>query len=79
MSDLELELATYEKKLPELQAENGKFVLIKGFDIIGVYDTYADALNVGYQKFALERFLVKQVAPSAKIHFFTRDLVPACL
>jgi len=48
MSEFDKELAAYAKKLPELQAQSGKFVLIKGDKVDGVFDTYADALNVGY-------------------------------
>jgi hypothetical protein len=74
-ANFETELATYASKLPELQAESGKFVLIKGDNVEGVFDTYADALNFGYQKFKLEKFLVKQIGPAENIHFFSRDLV----
>lgn len=79
MAELERELATYEQRLPELQASSGKFVLIKGDGIEGIFDTYADALNVGYQKFKLERFLVKQIGLSEKVLYFSRDLATACL
>ena len=74
-TDFAKELEAYAKKLPELQADSGKFVLIKGDQIEGVFDTYADALNVGYQKFKLDGFLVKQIGPAENIHFFTRELV----
>ena len=79
MATFDRELATYARKLPELQVNTGKFVLIKDDDIEGVYDTYADALRAGYEKHKLDRFLVKQIAPAESIHQFSRDLVPACL
>ena len=53
MANLEAEVATYASKLAELSAQSGKFVLIKGETVIGVYDTYADALKIGYERFGL--------------------------
>lgn len=79
MADLDQEVATYKKKLPELQANAGKFVLIKGDAVEGVFDTYADALNVGYQRFKLDKFLVKQIGIAEKILHFSRDFEAACL
>jgi hypothetical protein len=75
---LQKEIETYNAKLPELLGSVGKFVLIKGEQIEGTYDTYADALKVGYERFKLEPFLVKQIAPSEQIHFFTRELDLEC-
>ena len=42
---LEKEIKTYEEKLPELLAHEGKFVLIHGDDVIGHFDSYAEALR----------------------------------
>jgi hypothetical protein len=60
-NNLERELATYAAKLPELSAQQGKFVLVQGADVVGTFDTYGDALSIGYERFRLERFLIKQV------------------
>jgi hypothetical protein len=78
MAILEKELLTYTQKLPSLLAQQGKYVLIHGEDIIGVYDSYEDALKFGYDRFKLEPFLVKQIAPAERVSFFTRDLGTAC-
>lgn len=78
-SNFEKELATYTAKLPELQQQSGKFVLIKGDNVEGVFDSYSDALKFGYERFKLDPFLVKQIAPSERILYFTRDLETACL
>lgn len=76
---LKKEIETYNAKLPELIGSSlGKFVLIHGSEIEGVYDTYADALKVGYEKFKLSPFMVKQVAPAERIQFFTRELDLPC-
>lgn len=75
---LQAEVRTYNAKLPELLGSLGKFVLIKGDDLVGIYDTYGDALKVGYEKFRLEPFMVKQIAPAEQIQSFTRELDLAC-
>ena len=45
---LEKELETYRKKLPELKAQEGKFVLIHGEEIVDFFSTYEDAIKSGY-------------------------------
>ena len=77
-SPLQKEVETYNAKLPELVSSIGKFVLIKGDVVEGVFDTYADALKIGYERFKLEPFLVKQIAPAEQIQFFTRELDLEC-
>jgi len=75
---LEKELATYNAKLPELFADTGKFVLIKEDKLEGVFDTYGDALKVGYERFKLEPFLVRQIGVDERALFFARDVVCVC-
>ena len=58
---LEKELETYRKKLLELKEHQGKFVLVHGEDIVDVFTSYEDAIKAGYDRFALEPFLVKQI------------------
>ena len=58
---LEKELETYKSKLPEFKDSEGKFVLIRGDQVIDIYTSYEDAIKGGYQKFKLEPFLVKQI------------------
>ena len=73
---LEIELATYKDKLPELLAggNEGKFVLIHEGQVIDVYGTYEDALKEGYNRFKLAPFLVKQVQSVEQAHFISRLL-----
>ena len=75
---LERELETYNRKLPELMAEEGKFALIEGDDVVGIYGTYEDALKEGYQKFKLNPFLVKQIQVAERVQFVTRLLDIPC-
>ncbi len=74
---LEKELATYESHREELVLANeGKFVLIHGDAIAGVWDTYKDALAAGYSQFGLSPFLIKQIQGMERVLFFTRDMAP---
>ena len=77
-SDLEKELQTYKEKLPELLADEGKFVLIRGKHIVDVFGTYEDAIKAGYEQFELEPFLVKQIHAMEEVQFVTRLLNVPC-
>jgi hypothetical protein len=74
MAALEREIKTYKEKLPELQASEGKFVLISGDSVSGVFDSYQDALAAGYERFGMNPFLVKQISTVEVLASFTRDL-----
>lgn len=78
MDTLEKEIATFNEQLPTLMNHLGKFVVIKGDAVIGIYDTYNDALKFGYQQFKLDPFLVKKISPSEQVFFFTRDIATSC-
>jgi hypothetical protein len=71
---LERELEVYKSKLPELLANEGKYVLIHGDDVVDTYGTYEDAIKEGYAKFKLAPFLVKQIQSIEQIHFISRLL-----
>ena len=66
---LRTELDTYKENLGKWSDENGKFVLIKGQEVVGVYPTSLDALQEGYKRFKLDSFLVKQISIVEQIHF----------
>lgn len=70
------ELATYRARFEELRANEGKFVLIRGQDVGGIFETYADALKIGYEKYQLEPFLVKKIAATEIAQFITRHITP---
>jgi len=74
---LETELATYKSKLAELIADGneGKFVLIKGDELVNVFGTYEDAIKEGYSRFSLDPFLVRQIESVEQVHFISR-LIP---
>jgi hypothetical protein len=64
--------------LPELLRSVGRFVLIKGDHIEGICDTYADSIKIGYERFKLAPFFVKQIAAAEQIRWFTHELDPEC-
>ena len=77
-TNLEQELATYQRLLPTLIGDEGKFALIGGEDLLGTFDTYPDALKAGYAARGLEPFLVKKIATVESVCYFSRDVRPAC-
>lgn len=59
---LDLEIRTFEARRSELLGRAAeKFVLIKGDQVLGIFESQADALNDGYGRFGNQPFLVKQV------------------
>ena len=44
MSNLDQEIATYYRHLPELLAQQGKHVVIKGNEVAGIFDSYQDRI-----------------------------------
>lgn len=78
MKALETELKTYQRLLPSLLSEEGRFALIAGEELLGTYAAYEDALKYGYQKQGLQPFLVKRISPEEQILYFTRDFGTPC-
>lgn len=67
---LEEERSFYEEKHREwLQHYAGKFALVKGRELVGVFDTSEAALAEGARRFGLTPFLVRPVlAVQEEIH-----------
>jgi hypothetical protein len=80
MDPLKHEIERYEKELPALLAQGeGRFAVVHKDDPMEIVDTYDDALKVGYEKFGLEPFLVRQISRVQKVANFTRfSLPPSC-
>jgi hypothetical protein len=51
--------------LPRLLAEghSGRYALLKGDEVLSVWDTQRDVLQAGYERFGLEPFTVKKIDP----------------
>jgi len=62
VSVLERELETYEAHKAEmLQNSPGKYALIKGSEIVGLYERREDAFKEAYKRFRLDAFMVQRV------------------
>lgn len=75
---LHKEIEVFEKLLPSLMDKQGKFAVIHDDDLLGVFDTYADALEVAYEKCALDQFLVRQISAIPQFANYTRSIVTPC-
>lgn len=75
---LAVEIATFERQKDELlnSGNEGKYVVIQGDRVLGIWDTYQDALQAGYGTVGLDRsFLVKQLSGLERVHFINRDVL----
>lgn len=62
MDELTQEYAVYEAKREELEAAHtGKYVLIKGDEVIGIFDTLDDALRVAVKRFGRGPYLIEEI------------------
>jgi hypothetical protein len=62
---LEEERRFYEENLPQwIDQYADRFVLVKGRDLIGTFNTMEEALAQGARLFGLQSFLVRQVLPN---------------
>lgn len=73
---LEKELKTYEENVGTWADQTGKYVLIHGEEVVDFFAAYEDAIKAGYQKFGLDRFLVKQVNAVGAVQYITRHVMP---
>jgi len=73
---LDPELETYERHRSDLlAAHSGKWVLIRGNEVAGTFDTQNDAIAEGYRRFGNVPFLVKQILAIETPAFFTSNLI----
>ena len=67
-SQLETELAYFEAHRSEwLQHHEGKFALIRGEKLSGVFDSWQNAYESGVNEWGIVAFLVKQILPQDPI------------
>lgn len=73
---LKREINTYRRELPRLLAEGeeGKFVLIKGDQVIGVWDTFDDAYQAGSLLYGLDVFLAQPIESRYLNSVFPKEL-----
>lgn len=60
---LAAEWETYRREVGRLLAEGqeGKYALIKGEEIIGIYETWDEARRVGLEKYLLQGHMVRPI------------------
>src|SRR5437763_7430696 len=73
---LEKEIETYRRKLPELLANKGKYVVIHQDKVLGVFDGFEDALRVGYEQAGDDEFLVRQISDTEPVLVSSRSIRP---
>jgi hypothetical protein len=61
----EREIATYRRELPRLLEEGHawRHALVKGDEILSIWDTQGDAIQAGCERFGLEPIFVKTIDP----------------
>ena len=75
----EKELETYRRELPAMMDRVGKQIVIQGEEVLGIFDTYADALQAAYKAYGPDAvFLVREIQPQEPVVFFTRRIEPVC-
>ncbi|MBI2531017.1 MAG: hypothetical protein HYW03_02185 [Deltaproteobacteria bacterium] len=73
---LDAEIKTYEQQRDNLLGTSeGKFVLIRGSQVVGVFDSKMDAIAAGYQQFGNVPFLVKQIVKIETPQNFVSNLL----
>ena len=57
------EICTYFRELPRLlqEGQEGKFALIRGNDLLGLWDLREDAQETGYDRFGMDKFMVQPI------------------
>ena len=74
---LERELKTFQRELSSLLADpdnRGRFALVHGESLAGLYPSFEAALSAGYDRFGLEPFLVREVTDREQPRYFSRNL-----
>jgi hypothetical protein len=70
------EQSVYEANLSLwLPDHEGQYVLIKGEDIGGFYDSRDEALAAGYSRFGIGPLFVKRVLPSEPVYHIPNALI----
>jgi len=69
---LQQELDFFEQQRVELFTRApGKYALVKGAQLIGIFDTELEAIRAGYQRIGNEAFLVKHIVEADVPLYFT--------
>ena len=75
--ELELNLKAFEEQLLRLLGEAGgriKYATGRVGEVFSLWDTWADGVQAGYDRYGLKPFVVQPVFLAPIIHSFSRDL-----
>ena len=75
---LQQDLDKYKELLPTLTQSEGKYALIFKGNLLGIFESYSDALTAGYKEAGLQPFLVKRIATTEFVAYFTRQIDLPC-
>jgi len=64
------ELVTYRDRLKDLLKNKGEFVLIKGREVVGIYESRDDALKQAVNRFQDAPVLIKQIVAKEAVRDF---------
>ena len=69
---LQEELEFFERqRLELLERAPGRYVLIKGSKVVGIFDTEIEAARIGYREIGNEAFLIKHIVEADVPLIFT--------
>jgi hypothetical protein len=74
---LEHDLKAFRRELPKLLKDPacvGQFALVHEGKVHGVWGTFDDALEAGYERFGIDPFIVKQVVEHEPVYYFSRRI-----
>ena len=75
-TSLNREQAVYEANLSRwLSDHEGEYVLIKGDQVHGFYESRDEALTAGYGRFGIGPLFVKQVSPSEPVYHIPNAVI----
>ncbi len=74
MLEKELEVYRLNKANLQLKNANGGFVVIKGEEILGVWETRLDALKIGIEKYGNVSFLIKNIDENNEVFNFSHNI-----
>jgi hypothetical protein len=65
LKHFEKEIAAYRRELPRLLEEGhvGRYALLRGDDVLSIWDTQSDAIQAGRMQFGLEPVFIKKIDP----------------
>ena len=73
------DLEAFNKQLPALQVQAGKFAVFFEGKLEGVFENAQEAFDKGYAKAGLKPFLVRQITAVPTVQHFTRAIGFKCL